>query len=88
MTDPGSLLQEPILRVLEVTPRGLTVERIRTRLFEAGATVGKHEIVRELGRMNERQRVEYSAARGWSVRRHPLMADKTGLAASHRPDEG
>lgn len=67
MTDAGSLVQDTIYRVLEAAPRGLTVERIRTQLAEAGASVGKDEIVRALARMNERQLVQFGAAR----RRHP-----------------
>lgn len=68
MTDTVSLLQNTILRILETAPHGLTVERIRTRLFEAGATVDTHEVVRALGRLNERGLVEFSRARGWRVR--------------------
>ena len=67
MTDAVSLLQNTILGILETAPRGLTVERIRTRLFEAGGTVDTHEVVRGLVRLNERRLVEFSRARGWRV---------------------
>ena len=46
MTAPDSLFQDTIFRVLEAAPRGMTVERIRTQLAEAGAMIGKDEIVR------------------------------------------
>lgn len=51
MTAPDSLFQDTIFSVLEAAPRGLTVERIRTQLTEAGATIGKDEVVRALAHM-------------------------------------
>ena len=87
MKDPGPLFQDTIFRVLEAAPRGLTVERIRTQLAEAGATVRKDEIVRALAQMNERQLVQFGAARRWHVRQHSARTDKSSSTVSSRPDE-
>ena len=87
MTDPGALFQDTILRVLETAPHGLTVERIRTQMAEAGATVGKHEIVRALGRMNERQLVQFGPARRWHVRQHSATTGNSLSTASSKPEE-
>ncbi|MCY4485996.1 MAG: hypothetical protein OXF11_02640, partial [Deltaproteobacteria bacterium] len=85
MTAPDSLFQDTIFRVLETAPRGLTVERIRTQLAEAGATISKDEVVRALAHMNERQLVQFGAARRWHVRR---QGNKTAeYTVSGRPDE-
>ena len=87
MTEPGPLFQDTIFRVLEGAPRGLTVERIRTQLAEAGATVRKDEIVRALLQMNERQLVQFGAARRWHVRQHSTTRDKTPSSVPSTPDE-
>ncbi len=87
MKDPGPLFQDTIFRVLEAAPRGLTVERIRTQLAEAGATVRKDEIVRALAQMNQRQLVQFGAARRWHVRQHSARTDKSSSTVSSRPDE-
>lgn len=84
MTTADPLLQDTIFRVLEAAPRGLTVERIRTQLTQAGATIGKDAIVRALAHMNERQLVQFGAARRWHVRQH---GNKATSGFSGRPDE-
>ncbi len=68
------LLQDTILRVLDSAPRGLTVERIRSRLTTAGTGVLKHEVVRALADMNARQLVQLSAGRRWQARARPGRA--------------
>ena len=87
MKDPGPLFQDTIFRVLEAAPRGLTVERIRTQLAEAGATARKDEVVRALAQMNERQLVQFGAARRWYVRQRSARRDKNPSSISSTPDE-
>lgn len=77
-------LQDTILRVLESAPNGLTVERLRTQLTEAGAAVSKDGIVRALAGLNERQLVQFGAARRWHVREHP--ATQSIPTGSSSPD--
>ena len=65
------LLQDTILRVLDSTPSGLTVERVRSRLVTTGTGVRKWEVVQALADMNARQLVQISAGRRWLARAHP-----------------
>ena len=85
MTNTATLLQDNIYRILEAAPRGLTVERIHTQMVDAGATVGKHEIVGALAQLSKRQLVQFGVARRWHVRTHPPQTQNIGSLAS--PDE-
>ncbi len=82
MNEAESLFQDTILRVLETAPQGLTVERIRSQLAKAGAVAAKHEIVRTLAQMNDRQLIQIDATRRWLVRHNSLKTGKDGHAVS------
>ncbi len=80
------LLQDTIMRVLDSTPNGLTVETIRSRLATAGAGVRKWEVVQALADMNARQLVQLSAGRRWQARERPRRGE-AGPASSLSVDD-
>lgn len=86
MTGLGATLQDQLLRLLDDTSRGSTVERLRSLLQAGGSHAGKDDIVRALRALSERGLVQISAARKWHIRRQAgASADGEGSGPTGAP---
>lgn len=65
----SAVLQDQLLRLLEGSPNGMTVERLRSHLQAGGSRSRKDEIAVGLRALSERGIVEIGAARKWRIRR-------------------